>query len=270
YSSPGTCMGGACTTYPSQTFPCDSPPPATCIGTTRRTFSPTGSCSGGVCSYTPTDTACSFGCTGGTCNADPCANVTCNSPPAAVCVNSTTRRTFAASGTCSGGTCSYAPTDTTCVNGCSGGNCVACAAGNACTGNPGAPCRTGVTACPGGANSAAVCSDGANTTSDCGGIINTTCSYASFCAESGNLVGQQQTCSGGTCSGTRPISVSGHPMCNRAREGVVCQTSGGCTGSETFCVCRLQQTSTCQTGTCTLDTTQTVSCGFCMEVCPEI
>jgi hypothetical protein len=209
-------MGGSCVSYPSQTFACDSPPPATCIGGTQRTFASAGTCSGGVCSYTPTDTVC--------------------------------------------------------ANGCAGGSCIACVAGNPCTGNPGAPCRAGVTTCPGGPNSLAVCSDGANTTSDCGGVINTSCNYAgNFCANTGSLVGQQQTCSGGTCSGTRPVSFANHPSCNRNQNGLVCQTTGGCTGGEINCVCRQLDTYVCNSGSCNLDSTTTVTCGtmLCMTCAIE-
>ena len=46
--------------------------------------------------------------------ADPCAGVTCNTPPAPTCANPTTQRTYASTGMCSGGTCTYAPTDTSC------------------------------------------------------------------------------------------------------------------------------------------------------------
>jgi hypothetical protein len=50
---------------------------------------------------------------------------------------------------------------------------------------------------------------------------------------------------------------------------MVCNTSGGCTGNETFCVCRQQDTSTCQSGNCLLWSTQTLSCGICMTACIE-
>lgn len=75
---------------------------------------------------TSTDTG-SDGASEATPDADPCAGVTCNTPPAATCTNGTTRRTYATTGTCASGTCSYAPTDTVCQGGgaCSGGACSA-------------------------------------------------------------------------------------------------------------------------------------------------
>jgi sulfatase modifying factor 1 len=67
---------------------------------------------------------------------DACSTMTCTTPPAAGCASTTSRRTYASTGTCSGGTCSYAPTDTACPAGeiCSGGVCSppSCAGGLTC------------------------------------------------------------------------------------------------------------------------------------------
>jgi hypothetical protein len=127
-----TCSADACVTDPCASVVCDSPPSPTCPGAnTRRTFAATGTCSGGSCSYAATDTSCTFGCSGGACNADPCAGVTCDDPPAASCPSGTTLRTFEAVGTCSGGTCSYDSDDSSCTHQCStasGAKCV-CNAG---------------------------------------------------------------------------------------------------------------------------------------------
>jgi hypothetical protein len=109
------CASGACNGDPCAGVTCNHPPVAACLdANTRRSYSAAGLCNSGTCSYTPTDTSCAHGCSGGLCNADPCAGVTCNQPPASSCTNATTRRSYAASGTCSGGTCSYTPTDTPC------------------------------------------------------------------------------------------------------------------------------------------------------------
>ncbi|MDP3236177.1 MAG: hypothetical protein Q8N26_25535 [Myxococcales bacterium] len=303
YNSTGTCSAGTCS-YGTQTFSCNTPPAALCLNaTTRRTFSAAGTCSGGACSYAPTDTPCTFGCNAASnqCNPDPCASVSCNSPPAADCFNSTTRRTYSAMGTCSGGTCSYAAqtfacdspppptcsgnvlvtsaaagtcaggacsygvTNTTCVNGCSAGACLPCVAGVACVGNPGAPCRTGVTACPGGPNSTAVCTNGVNASGDCGTFTTGGCSYADSCIGTGTLTGTQQTCSNGTCSGSRVVNQANHPSCVRNREGAVCETTGGCSGSNN-CICIQQITNTCQSGVCQYFSEITLTCGTnCMQ-----
>lgn len=84
-----------------------------------------GSCLAGA------QTACSFGCLGTACAPDPCTGVTCTTPPATVCENATTIRSYVSPGTCSSATqqavCSFARTDTVCPSGLvcgSGGSCV--------------------------------------------------------------------------------------------------------------------------------------------------
>jgi hypothetical protein len=234
FGSMGTCSGGTCS-YPPTDTACNTPPAATCVGNTRRTYAVTGSCSSGACTYAPTDTVCTNGCSGGMCNTDPCMGVTCTTPPAATCVNSTTRRTsgspgtcgggtctyptqdtvcnappaatclsastlrtFNAAGTCSGGNCNYTSTDTTCANGCSNGACMGdpCA-GVSCTTPPMPTCANGTTRRTFAASG--TCSGG-------------TCSYApndtacnspppNFCATSTTLRSYTSagTCSNGAC-----------------------------------------------------------------------
>ncbi|MHB8878487.1 MAG: choice-of-anchor D domain-containing protein [Myxococcaceae bacterium] len=46
---------------------------------------------------------------------DLCAKVTCNQPPAAICVNASTRRGYSPTGTCSSGTCTYPSADAACA-----------------------------------------------------------------------------------------------------------------------------------------------------------
>lgn len=110
------CQSGACVGDPCAGVICTQPPAASCVDAmTRRSFASTGTCTGGKCSYTSTDVACNNGCQSGACAGDPCAGIMCSQPPAASCVNATTRRTYASAGTCDGGTCSYARTDTACT-----------------------------------------------------------------------------------------------------------------------------------------------------------
>ncbi|MDO8505719.1 MAG: hypothetical protein Q7S48_04035 [bacterium] len=104
-------------------------------------------CESGDC--VATDTICddsdlctvSDHCDGDVCVADP---IVCVSPDPAECANGTTRRTFAAVGTCAEGACSYASTDTVCndadactADACSAGACttspITCTDGNLCT-----------------------------------------------------------------------------------------------------------------------------------------
>lgn len=108
---------------------CVTPPAIGCVDTeTLRTFAMTGTCQDGDCRYTQTDTDCPNGCENATCKGvDLCAsmNVSCTTPPDAVCVNGA-RRTFTAPGTCEPGTgqCSYVSSDTPCPNGCALGVCL--------------------------------------------------------------------------------------------------------------------------------------------------
>jgi hypothetical protein len=232
FNNTGSCLGGMCS-YGSQQLACNTPPGATCANsTTRRTFSSSGSCTNGVCNYMPTDTTCTFGCTNGVCNADPCAGVSCNSPPAPACLSGTTTlRTYSATGTCNNGSCTYGSfTDTACVNGCSNGACVACVGGGSCIGNGGAPCRIGVLACPGGANSAAVCVDGANAPDRTTTCTNGRCLAGACCTG----------CIQGT---TTPSCAGGFVVSACGIEGANCASCPGCPPGRTrlcdngACVC---------------------------------
>ncbi|MBX7098744.1 MAG: hypothetical protein K1X89_13635 [Myxococcaceae bacterium] len=125
------CMNNQCVGEPCTGVVCATPPAATCIsGTVRRGYASAGTCSGGTCSYAPQDTTCQFGCANGACVNDPCAGVTCSAPPAAYCLDATTRRAWSTPGTCAGGNCTYAPQDSTCQFGCANGLC----SGNPCQG----------------------------------------------------------------------------------------------------------------------------------------
>ncbi len=64
----------------------------------------------------------------GTTPTDPCAGVTCSSPPAAECDGSSVK-TYSSSGTCSNGQCSYSSSTAPCRFGCSLGSCKACEPG---------------------------------------------------------------------------------------------------------------------------------------------
>ncbi len=116
----GTCsptMG--CITSPART--CDTPPEPTCIdANTLRIYDDVGECSADQCNYVSRDFTCA-NCP----SCDGCVGVTCNTPPAATCLDESTRRTFAPSGTCEAGDCTYTPIDTPCLRGCSAGRCVA-------------------------------------------------------------------------------------------------------------------------------------------------
>ena len=142
------CENGVCTgNDPCSGIVCNSPPAASCTdANTLTTTSSSGTCSAGTCSYTSSTTACENGCVSGSCQGDPCAGITCDQPPAAVCSNANTRRSFAGTGTCASGSCSYSPIDTTCADGCSAGACNGdpCA-GVTCDQPPAATCVSSIT-----------------------------------------------------------------------------------------------------------------------------
>lgn len=123
-----SCAGGACVDACAGVS-CVTPPSTACIDAqTLRTFAMTGTCQDGDCRYTQTDTDCPNGCENASCKGvDLCAvmNVTCTTPPDAVCVNGA-RRTFTTPGTCEPGTgqCRYVSSDTPCPNGCALGVCL--------------------------------------------------------------------------------------------------------------------------------------------------
>ena len=144
---PFGCANGACKADPCAGIACTTPPAASCADSaTKTTYATNGSCSAGNCSYTPMNTTCPFGCANGVCKPDPCAGVTCKSPPAATCTDSNTQTTFATIGSCSAGLCSYAPMNTSCPFGCANGACKPdpCA-GVACTSPPANGCADNTT-----------------------------------------------------------------------------------------------------------------------------
>lgn len=109
---------------------CTTPPQNVCAdANTLSVFSPNGTCnpSTGQCEYAATPSNCQSGCLNGACPDSLCEGVTCDAPPAAVCDDATTLRTYAANGTCDAadGLCDYGSTTQSCPNGCSAGTCLA-------------------------------------------------------------------------------------------------------------------------------------------------
>jgi hypothetical protein len=127
YSASGTCNDGSCNYSPIDTA-CNTPPAPTCSGGVLRTYTAAGTCSNASCSYPSTNTTCQFGCaaSGTACAGDPCATMSCNSPPASTCADASTVRIYSPSGTCSNGVCSYTSTTSNCPMGCANGACRPC------------------------------------------------------------------------------------------------------------------------------------------------
>jgi alpha-tubulin suppressor-like RCC1 family protein len=126
----GGCVGGVCTDDPCAGITCTSPTPPVCMGSTLRRYTSPGTCTAGRCTYMAVDRACTFGCVSGACLPDPCAGVSCTSPPPSRCLDTNTIEESEATGTCSGGSCTYRRTTRTCGFGCASGRC----AGDPCDG----------------------------------------------------------------------------------------------------------------------------------------
>src|SRR3989338_3871386 len=111
---------------------------------------------------------------------DPCAGVTCNSPPATACEGSSVK-TYSSSGACSGGQCSYSSSLTDCPNGCENGQCKA----NFCDT---ASCAPASRTCPDGF------------TASCTNTCDRTTQACTTCEPS--CAGHETTSSGGTSGGS--------------------------------------------------------------------
>lgn len=121
---PYGCEAGACSPNPCQGVTCNGPPPNECVdATTIRAYSPNGTCGKDGCKYTAQLKACAHGCKDGACKDDPCANVTCSTPPDNECTSASYLRSYHATGTCAEGSCGYAYDDIYCKFGCENDVC---------------------------------------------------------------------------------------------------------------------------------------------------
>ncbi|MBX5481276.1 MAG: hypothetical protein IRZ16_05420 [Myxococcaceae bacterium] len=124
------CVDGACRGDPCLGMSCDEAPPLECVDAdTARVYVGPGTCdsAAGQCRFTSREVSCPGGCAGGECKGlDLCANVTCDMPPAPVCMGQTLV-TFGPQGTCNpdNGQCVYAKMSAPCPGLCVGGACVA-------------------------------------------------------------------------------------------------------------------------------------------------
>ncbi len=127
--SPGTscvpadlCLEGSCTPSGCESTArvCAAPPASYCVDSdTLRVYESSGTCTSSACEYGFRDQDCA------SCPAcDPCAGVTCTSPPPSTCLDGTMLRTYASTGTCGAGTCTYPATDVPCAQGCEADRCV--------------------------------------------------------------------------------------------------------------------------------------------------
>lgn len=238
----GTCMNGACVD-PCAGVTCNTPPGGTCSADIATTFQPNGTCRAGVCTYDPIYENCG-GVLGGTCDAgvcvNPCAGVTCASPPAPVC-NGNTLETWLPTGTCELGDCRYTRSNVACDT-LLGGTCVAGACVTECDGGcstpPGPICDGDVlrTFVPEGTCTSGRCTYAENFT-DCAVIPGGTCAAGRCVDPCADIA---CTPPAPRCQGTQRITVQTAGTC---REGI-------CSFIEVSEDCASVAGGTCIAGTC--------------------
>jgi hypothetical protein len=118
-------VANRCAEDPCAGLSCVKPPESFCANDSElHVYADIGSCDGGACKYGLRKVACTYGCLLGECVDDPCADVTCNTPPATHCgVEPDALISFDAVGTCVGGVCQYTEQTSQCEFGCERGMC---------------------------------------------------------------------------------------------------------------------------------------------------
>ncbi|MFW5738729.1 MAG: hypothetical protein ACOC1F_00035 [Myxococcota bacterium] len=121
---PSGCENDACMGDPCVGVTCNTPPANECADATHlAVYDVPGTCNEGTCSYDTHNQYCAHGCENGSCNGDPCAGVSCNSPPANYCASADQLAVYETPGTCDEGTCSYDSHQEYCEFGCVSGAC---------------------------------------------------------------------------------------------------------------------------------------------------
>lgn len=264
------------------TLECATPPEASCAdASTLRVFSSEGRCEDAACTYPHVDLPCALGCDDGACLGDPCAGVTCTTPPDACHVDQ---------GVCQSGVCTYALADgKACDDGDACSDDDRCAAGScagqaiACTTPPTATCadadhvvayvasgtcdagactyESRVVACPPATGG---CVDGACLGDPCAGVVcnappspchdavgtcsNGLCQYAfddGAACDDDDACTTGDKCQAGTCGGT----------------AIACATPPAATCADGDTLVVASATGTCDGGACTYDTDE-VACDF--------
>lgn len=219
-SAGGATSSGVGGGSPCENVACDSPPPNTCEGSSDLlVYEAHGTCDAGDCYYPSAAQVCAGGCASGACIDNPCAGVSCNTPPTKICSDANHLRVYDAPGTCSEGTCSYASHEEFCSFGCQGDICNGdpCA-GVTCSSPPANYCKdasTLVVRSPTGLCASGVCSYPNSTELSCAfGCVNGACKNdpcagktcasppANDCkdATTARVYASTGTCSGGLCS----------------------------------------------------------------------
>lgn len=303
YSATGTCEAGSCLYTSSQTtctagcaagkcnndpcvgVTCNAPPKAFCSDATHLTvYVSPGSCTtSGGCTYTTVAQYCSFGCSAGVCNGDPCSGVSCTSPTANYCSGPNDLVVYDAKGTCAGGSCSYGSHTQYCTFGCASGACLndPCA-GVSCTTPTASYCSGANTlrtfSAPGTCN-AGTCSYASADKSCVGGCVSGVCKDCSASAPcaSGNWCNGSScaacnsdqhcgascadcTATGGVCNGTSCVQCVTDAHCGAGKwcNGGTCASCNTAAHCGSTCAACGGSTPLCDGSKCTCDAT---SCG---------
>lgn len=205
-----------------------------------------GTCNEGLCQYVSHTEVCTGGCTNGACVDNPCQGVTCVTPPASICDDATTLRTYSPAGTCNAGTCSYTSQTLTCSSGCANGRCL----NDPCAG---VTCATPpATVCMGSTRRSSV-APGTCTAGNCSyAPLDTPCPFG--CANGACL---SDPCTGMTCA-TPPAAACFNANTLRTFAPTGTCTTGSCTYSPSDVPCPLG----CLNGACINDPCAGVSCAM--------
>lgn len=267
------CSAGICNGDPCLGKICNAPSANYCESASSLVvYEAPGTCAAGVCGYAKHSELCSFGCDLGKCKGDPCSGVSCTTPPASYCVSATTRRAFAATGTCTAGACAYVPTDTACN--CQSGKCVECVLDGDCMG--GKYCNAGTcAACNTDAKCGASCTScvGAGKVCDASGAACVACVVDGHC-------GAGKYCNAGACAacntnlkcGASCVACGAATQCD-GTSCAVCGTDascgptcGACGGTTPHC---LASSASSQCVACTSDAhcASTQACNLATHAC---
>lgn len=253
---PFGCLSGVCKSDPCQNVTCNAPPGTSCLdASTRRSYQSPGTCAGGNCTYAPVDTTCQYGCSNDTCQGNPCAGVTCDTPPGPVCASASTRRVFTSPGSCAGGACTYGTQDSNCPFGCLNGACKPDPCQSVSCNSPPAP------QCAGGStlrtfSSPGTCSGG---TCSYNGYQDTPCQFG---CQSGAC--KPDPCGGVSCNAP-PDATCANATTRRTYENPGTCSGGNCSYAPIDTTCAYQ----CQGGVCVSDPCAGASCGDGVCSCGE-
>ena len=242
YRNNRACSGGSCYTASTSYVSDCGTNYWFCSGNTRilknRGCSGAGSCY----SYDSNHTGCTWGCSGSSCNPDPCAGVSCTTPPGAYC-SGNTRYYYDSVGSCSGGSCSYTRRSQYCSYGCSGGSCLSdpCA-GVSCSGQY---------YCSGGNRyyRTRYCSGGSCYNNS--GSVNQYCGSSGYSCSGYSRKYTSRGCSGSSCysnvtwTGYCSYGCSGSSCASNPCAGVSCPATYFCSGAY-----RYRQNRYCSGGSC--------------------